>query len=129
MKKKIEKLLIIAIYFFLFSVLFLTYHRYDYAIIESFQKDGGSKIALDPHVLEVREMVQIYKLKDFNLNGFLLNDSETIQRIVEFTYPIRLNTASKYLFLSNTPENYDIFSVGIQCIQIKQGRFVNLYEC
>ena len=129
MKKKIEKSLIIAIYFFLFSVLFLTYKRYDFAIIESFQKDGGSKMALDPHVLEVREMVQIYKLKDFNLNGFLLNDSETIQRIVEFAYPIRLNTASKYLFLSNTPENYDIFSVGIQCIQIKQGRFVNLYEC
>jgi len=50
MKKKIEKLLTIAIYFFLFSVLFLTYKRYDYAIIESFQKDGGSIIALDPEL-------------------------------------------------------------------------------
>ena len=129
MKKKIEKLLTIAIYFFLFSVLFLTYNRYDYAIIESFQKDGGIILALDPHVLEVREMVQIYKLKDFNLNGFLRNDAETIQRIMESVYPIRLNMASEYLFLSNTPENYDIFSAGIQCIQIKQGRFVNLYEC
>jgi len=129
MKKKIEKLLTIAIYFCLFSVLFFTYKRYDYAIIESFQKDGGIILALDPHVLEVREIIQIYKLKDFNLNGFLRNDAETIQRIMESVYPIRLNMASKYLFLSNTPENYDIFLAGIQCIQIKQGRFVSLYEC
>ena len=129
MKKKIEKLLTIAIYFCLFSVLFFTYKRYDYAIIESFQKDGGIILALDPHVLEVREIIQIYKLKDFNLNGFLRNDAETIQRIMESVYPIRLNMASKYLFLSNTPENYDIFSAEIQCTQIKQGRFINLYEC
>ena len=129
MFKKIEKLLTIAIYFCLFSVLFFTYKRYDYAIIESFQKDGGIILALDPHVLEVREIIQIYKLKDFNLNGFLRNDAETIQRIMESVYPIRLNMASKYLFLSNTPENYDMFLAGIQCIQIKQGRFVNLYEC
>ena len=129
MKKKTQKTLTIAIYFFLFSVLFLTYHRYDYAIIDSFQKDGGIIFALDPHVLEVREIIQIYKLKDFNLNGFLRNDAETIQRIMESVYPIRLNMASKYLFLSNTPENYDIFLAGIQCIQIKQGRFVSLYEC
>ena len=104
------------------------YQSYDHVFLESFQLDGGKEIAVYPEVLEVHQMIKNYQLKDYKLDGNLLNGLP-MQRIVEFVYPIRLNPTSKNLFLSNTIENNDIALLPSGCNLIEEGLLVNLYEC
>ena len=116
----------LALLFILSSLKF--YQSYDHVFFHSFQLDGGNEIAFYPEVIEVHQMIKNFQLKDYKLDGNLLNGLP-MQRIVEFVYPIRLNPLSKNLFLSNTIENNDIAILPSGCNLIEEGLRVNLYEC
>jgi len=126
LKKKFVINLSLFLVFFLSSLKF--YQSYDYVFLQSFQLDGGREIAVYPEVLEIQRMIKNSQLKDYKLNGNLLNGL-AMQRIVEFVYPIRLNPESKNIFLSNTIENNDIALLPSGCNLIEEGLLVNLYEC
>ena len=118
-----------------FSLVFLFilsslkfYQSYDYVFLQSFQLDGGNEIAVYPEVIEIHQMVTNYHLKDYRLDGNLLNGLP-MQRIVEFTYPIQLNSSSPFLFLSKTIENNDTGLLPSGCKLTEEGLRVNLYEC
>jgi hypothetical protein len=104
------------------------YQSYDNVLFNAFQKNGGNEVAVYPEVLDIQEIIDNYQIQDFNLDGNLLKGLP-LQRIVEFTYPIRLNPSSKNLFLSNTIENNDIALLPSECNLIEEGLLVNLYEC
>jgi len=125
MNKIILNLFLILL-FILSSLKF--YQSYDNVLFNAFQKNIGNEIAVYPEVIEVHHMIEKLQIKDFNLNGNLLNGLP-LQRIVEFVYPIRFNPLSKNLFLSNTIEDNDIALLPSGCNLIEEGSRVNLYEC
>ena len=126
MPKKILINISLFVLFILSSLKF--YQSYDHVFFQSFQKNGGNEITLSPEVIEVHRIIKKLQLKDFNLDGDLLNGLP-LQRIVEFNYPIKLNNSSKLLFLSKISENNDIARLPIGCDLIEEGSQVNLYEC
>lgn len=126
MKKILFLNISLALLFIISSLKF--YQSYDNVLFNAFHRDGGNEIAFYPEVIEVHRMIKNLQIKDFNLDGNLLNGLP-IQRIVEFVYPIRLNPASKNLFLSNTIENNDIALLPSGCNLIEEGSQVNFYEC
>lgn len=125
---KIKKLLnfSLTLLFILSSLKF--YQSYDHVFIQSFQKSGGNEIAVYPEVIEIHQMMKSFQLNDYKLDGNLHNGLP-MQRIVEFTYPIQLNSSSRFLFLSKTTENNDIGLLPSKCNLIEEGLRVNLYEC
>ena len=126
----LKKYLVINLSLFLLLILssLKFYQSYDHVFFQSFQLDGGNEIAVYPEVIEVQQMIKNFQLKDYKLDGNLLNGLP-MQRIVEFVYPVRLNPTSKNLFLSNTIENNDIALLPSGCNLIEEGLQVNLYAC
>lgn len=126
LKKKIVVNFSLVLLFILSSLKF--YQSYDYVFLQSFQLDGGNEIAMYPEVIEIQQIIENFQLRDYKLDGNLLNGLP-MQRIVEFTYPIKLNSSSHFLFLSNTTENNDIGLIPSGCKLIEEGLRVSLYEC
>ena len=126
LKKNLAVNFSLVFLFILSSLKF--YQSYDYVFLQSFQLDGGNEIAVYPEVIEIHQMIKNFQLKDYKLDGDLLNGLP-MQRIVEFTYPIKLNSSSPFLFLSKTVENNDIGLLPSECELIEEGFRVNLYEC
>jgi len=124
-----KKILIDASLFVLVILSSLKFYQsYDHVFFKSFLESGGNETAVYPEVIEIHQMVTNYHLKDYRLDGNLLNGLP-LQRIVEFTYPIKLNSSSHFLFLSNTTENNDIGLLPSGCKLVEEGLRVNLYEC
>jgi len=124
-----KKILIDAGLFVLFILSSLKFYQsYDHVFFKSFLESGGHEIAVYPEVIEMHQIITNYHLEDYRLVGNLLNGLP-LQRIVEFTYPIKLNSSSHFLFLLNTTENNDTGLVPSGCKLIEEGLRVNLYEC
>ena len=126
LKKNLAVNFSLVFLFILSSLKF--YQSYDYVFLQSFQLDGGNEIAVYPEVIEIHQMIKNFQLKDYKLDGDLLNGLP-MQRIVEFTYPIKLNSSSPFLFLSKTIEKNDNGLLPSGCKLIEEGFRVNLYEC
>ena len=126
LKKNLVVNFSLVLLFILSSLKF--YQSYDYVFLQSFQLDGGNEIAMYPEVIEIHHMIKNFQLKDYKLDGDLLNGLP-MQRIVEFTYPIQLNSSSPFLFLSKTIENNDTVLLPSGCKLVEEGLRVSLYEC
>ena len=119
------------IYFFFIALcvlqlFYLLYHRSDFKfdILKiSFDKNSGRSYAVSSEVIESNNILVNSKIKNFNLNKKLKNDTYFYQRFVEFNYPIRLKNNSKYIFFLIDDE---ILS---DCVLYKTGTYLKLAKC
>ena len=88
-----------------------------------FSKEAGINFALPGEAIEVKNIINNQKLKNFNLSKEIKANIYIYQRIIEFNYPIRINSNSNYTFLlkeENIPN---------ACKKLSNGNFVTLIKC
>lgn len=90
-------------------------------LLGSFKKSFGDNLALREDVLDANKLISQEKISDFNLSDKLMLDNYFRQRIVEFSYPKRLNEKSKFLIVS-IEENSN-------CTLKSKSKKIKLYEC
>ena len=123
MGKKIKILFLIICTLQLFY-LFHFRSGFEYEIIKNpFGKNSGISFALAPKVIESNTIIKRQKITNFNVSEVLKNDGYFYQRSIEFNYPIRLDTTSKFVFFSLkeiVPDN---------CSVVETGEYLKLTQC
>jgi polyphosphate kinase len=87
----------------------------------SFEKNYGDNLAVSDIVIEGSKLIKKINKSNFNLSNKLYSNSYFKQRIVEFSYPIRLDTNSQFVLALSHEE----FSCSVR---LKTQR-LKLYEC
>tara|TARA_B110000014_G_C19841655_1_gene436321 strand:- start:178 stop:561 length:384 start_codon:yes stop_codon:yes gene_type:complete len=107
--------------------LFYIFHfrsGFKYEIIKSpFNENSGIAYAVSPAIIESRNFLEKYKIKDFGLSQEIKKDNYLYQRSLEFNYPIKFNDTSRFIFFlneENVPENCDV---------VDNGKYLKLIKC
>ena len=87
----------------------------------SFEKNYGDNLAVSDIVIEGSKLIKKINKSNFNLSNKLYSNSYFKQRIVEFSYPIRLDTNSQFVLALS----YEKLSCDVR---LKTQR-LKLYEC
>jgi len=96
------------------------YKNFIYA--SPFQKDAGIIDSLPNEVISAKHIIDRNQLKTYALADFFLNDVYMYQRMVEFSYPVRVGQSNQYIGLLNG----DLVE---RCILIDNEKRVALYDC
>tara|TARA_Y100000590_G_scaffold410324_1_gene503270 strand:+ start:538 stop:774 length:237 start_codon:yes stop_codon:yes gene_type:complete len=77
---------------------------------------------LEKTVIETKQIIQSNNLKKFNLSQKLGDkDSFLYQRIIEYNYPVRMDSKEKYTFFLLGEKN--------SCEDVFIGQFIELKKC
>ena len=96
--------------------LLFNFYKKDYGIIQSFSISKKFSI-----VLNINTILRKNDIKNFQLSKKLLNNPN-ISRIIELSYPSKIDNNSKYYFAFK----YEIVK---KCLLIESLNEINLYEC
>ena len=89
--------------------------------LHSFEKNYGDNLAVLDIVIEGNKLIKKINKSNFNLSNKLYLNGYFKQRIVEFSYPIRLDTNSQFVLALSHEE--------LSCsVRLKTQR-LKLYEC
>ena len=119
-------------YHFLFLILLICvlklfhigYKRVHFStdlLFNSFVKNFGSEMALQEYVLEANKLIIDNQLINFDLSNNLKSNGYFKQRIVEFSYPVKLSEKSKFK-ITNLKEK-------VNCNLLSKSKKFKLYEC
>lgn len=87
-----------------------------------FEKDAGIIDSLPNEVISAKYIIDRNRLKTYELADLFLNDTYIYQRMIEFSYPVRVGQANQYIGLVNG----DLVK---RCTQIDRENRVALYDC
>ncbi len=90
-------------------------------LLNSFKKNYGEHIALKKDIIEAKKLLIENEITNFNLSEELMSNGYFKQRIVEFSYPIRLNETSKAVISLRNKSN--------KCKLKSKLNDLKLYEC
>ncbi len=77
---------------------------------------------MEKTVIETKQIIQSNNLKKFNLSQKLGDkDSFLYQRIIEYNYPVRMDSKEKYTFFLLGEKN--------SCEDVFIGQFIELKKC
>ena len=124
MKKKSLYLitcLLLACAIKLFHIGYKRVHFSTDLLFNSFVKNFGSEMALQDYVLEANKLITDNQLINFDLSNNLKSNGYFKQRIVEFSYPVKLSEKSKFK-ITNLKEK-------VNCNLLSKSKKFKLYEC
>ena len=108
----------------LIKLFHIGYYRINFStnlLFYTFKKDFANNQAVSDNVLEAYQLIRKSKISDFNLSNKLYSNGYFKQRIVEFSYPIRLDANSQFVLALSDEE--------LNCgVRLKTQR-LKLYEC
>ena len=108
----------------LIKLFHIGYYRINFStnlLFYTFKKDFANNQAVSDNVLEAYQLIRKSKISDFNLSNKLYSNGYFKQRIVEFSYPIRLDANSQFVLALSHEE--------LSCsVRLKTQR-LKLYEC
>ena len=108
----------------LIKLFHIGYYRINFStnlLFYTFKKDFANNQAVSDNVLEAYQLIRKSKISDFNLSNKLYSNGYFKQRIVEFSYPIRLDANSQFVLALSHEE--------VSCsVRLKTQR-LKLYEC
>ena len=108
----------------LIKLFHIGYYRVNfstYLLLHAFEKDFANNLAVSDNVLEAHQLIKQSSIPDFNLSNNLILNDYFKQRIVEFSYPIRLNENSKFIIAPS--------DLKLNCKINLESERIKLYEC
>ena len=105
----------------LFHIGYKRVHFSTDLLFNSFVKNFGSEMALQDYVLEANKLITDNQLINFDLSNNLKSNGYFKQRIVEFSYPVKLSEKSKF--------KITYLKEKVNCNLLSKSRKFNLYEC
>ena len=126
MKQKQKKITFFSVVLLicLIKLFHIGYYRINFStnlLFYTFKKDFANNQAVSDNVLEAYQLIRKSKISDFNLSNKLYSNGYFKQRIVEFSYPIRLDANSQFVLALSHEE--------VSCsVRLKTQR-LKLYEC
>ena len=88
-----------------------------------FSKGTGVIYAVSPEIIEINKIIKKHNLKNFELSKNLKKDTYIYQRSIEYNYPIRINSNSKFIIFLNNESIIDA------CTLIEEKKYFKLAEC
>ena len=122
-EKKIKFFFIIICFIQVFYIFYFRSGFQNEVIKNPFDKYAGINFALPAEAIEVRDIINKQKLKDFNLSKDIKKNIYLYQRILEFNYPVRINESSNYIFISKGKK------IPNKCATLEKGNFLILIKC
>ncbi len=98
------------------SNLLFNFYKKDYGIIESLKIDEKFS-----SILDIKNISKNNDLKNFQLSKEL-KGSSSYARMVEVSYPIKINSKSRYYFALKD-------EIVKKCVLIENLKEINLYDC
>ena len=80
-----------------------------------FSKDSGAAYSVSPEILESKKILKSHGALDFKLSEAISGDSYLFQRSIEFNYPVRIDSNSKFVFYlkrEQIPSNCELIETG-----------------
>lgn len=111
---KINKLKFLFLIICIFQIAYIFQSRsgFKFEVIKNpFSHNSGIMYALSPEVIESKNIVQNFKLSDFNLSKPIKNDTYLYQRFIEYNYPTKINEESEFIILlekEKVPNNCEL---------------------
>ena len=108
----------------LIKLFHIGYYRINFStnlLFYTFKKDFANNQAVSDNVLEAYQLIRKSKISDFNLSNKLYSNGYFKQRIVEFSYPIRLDANSQFVLASSDSR--------LTCKVKLESKRIKLYEC
>tara|TARA_B100000470_G_C19587440_1_gene300596 strand:+ start:225 stop:608 length:384 start_codon:yes stop_codon:yes gene_type:complete len=105
----------------LFHIGYYRIHFSPNLLFHTFERDFANNKAVSDIVLEANQLIEKAKIVDFNLSNNLILNDYFKQRIVEFSYPIRLNKNSKFIIAPS--------DLKLNCKINLESERIKLYEC
>ncbi len=108
----------------LIKLLHIGYYRINFStnlLFYTFKKDFANNQAVSDNVLEAYQLIRKSKISNFNLSNKLYLNGYFKQRIVEFSYPIRLDTNSQFVLALSDSR--------LTCKVKLESKRIKLYEC
>ena len=130
MKKKVvfDIFLIVLIFLGIFeyfkigrSLVSVTLNK-NFIYVSPFKKDAGIVDSLPNEVISAKHIIDRNQLKTYDLADFFLNDEYLYQRMVEFSFPARVDRSNLYIGLVNG-------DLSRRCSLIDRENRVALYDC
>jgi hypothetical protein len=87
-----------------------------------FEKNAGIIDSLPNEVISAKYIIDRNQLKTYELADLFLSDAYIYQRMIEFSYPVRVGQSMQYIGLVNG----DLVK---RCTQIDRENRVALYDC
>jgi polyphosphate kinase len=108
----------------LIKLFHIGYYRINFStnlLFYTFKKDFANNQAVSDNVLEAYQLIRKSKISNFNLSNKLYLNGYFKQRIVEFSYPIRLDTNSQFVLALSDSR--------LTCKVKLESKRIKLYEC
>ena len=108
----------------LIKLFHIGYYRVNFStnlLFHSFEKDFANNQAVSDNVLEAYQLIRKSKISNFNLSNKLYSNGYFKQRIVEFSYPIRLDANSQFVLALSDSR--------LSCKVKLESKRIKLYEC
>tara|TARA_B100001029_G_C14696680_1_gene252666 strand:- start:138 stop:527 length:390 start_codon:yes stop_codon:yes gene_type:complete len=105
----------------LFHIGYKRVHFSSDLLFNSFVKNYGSELALQDNVLEANKLIINNSILEFDLSEQLKSNGYFKQRIVEYSYPVKLNENSKFKITTLQEK--------INCNLKSKTTSFKLYEC
>ena len=126
MKQKQKKITFFSVVLLicLIKLLHIGYYRINFStnlLFYTFKKDFANNQAVSDNVLEAYQLIRKSKISNFNLSNKLYLNGYFKQRIVEFSYPIRLDTNSQFVLALSDSR--------LTCKVKLESKRIKLYEC
>ena len=118
----------ILVFFFIFGLLQIFYlfnkrSNFNFEILKNpLKKNSYVDFVLEEPVIEAKKIIKSQNLEKFNLSK-KLNDKNSYfyQRVIEYSYPSRMDTQEKYTFFMLEEVN--------DCKEVFKGKFIELKKC
>ena len=126
LNRKIHKIKVLFVVICILQLFYIFHFRsgFQYEIIKNpLGENSGLFYAVSPEVIESKNILKKHKAIDFNLSTGLKEDVYFYQRIIEFNYPIRINSNSNLIFFLKNEEIVD------SCNIIESGKYLKLTLC
>ena len=105
----------------LFHIGYKRVHFSTDLLFNAFVKNFGSEMALQEYVLEANKLIIDNQLINFDLSNNLKSNGYFKQRIVEFSYPVKLSEKSKF--------KITYLKEKVNCNLLSKSKKFKLYEC
>ena len=90
-------------------------------LFHSFEKNYADNLAVSDIIIEGNKLIKKNNKSNFNLSNKLYSNGYFKQRIVEFSYPIRLDTNSQFVLALSDSR--------LTCKVKLESKRIKLYEC
>ena len=90
-------------------------------LFHSFEKNYSDNLAVSDIIIEGNKLIKKINKSNFNLSNKLYSDGYFRQRIIEFSYPIRLDANSQFVLALSDSR--------LTCKVKLESKRIKLYEC